>query len=287
MNAIHISHSAPFYARESNKGQMFTIRDFELLTTILSALKWREINGDIRLYCDSIAYEYYKSQNMLFLWNLGIDTNVLDNIEENINFEVFWAAGKIYALMYEATPCIMMDTDFVAWTDVSRLIKDYNSTVCIHREEISQETYLPPELLKTSPNYNFLPNLDWEEKPCNTAFVYFGDDSLKRFFVEESIRFMDNNLEKPQELVSQMVFAEQRLLAMCAKIKDKKIESFVELDNLFCQESFTHIWGYKKDLAADYVAENLFCTKIVDRLLNDFKDLSNLLLNIPVVRKYM
>ena len=98
---------------------------------------------------------------------------------------------------------------------------------------------------------------------------------------------MDNNLEKPQELVSQMVFAEQRLLAMCAKIKDKKIESFVELDNLFCQESFTHIWGYKKDLAADYVAENLFCTKIVDRLLNDFKDLSNLLLNIPVVRKYM
>lgn len=287
MQAIHITHSAPFFAKASNKGRTYEIADFELLTTIFSALKWRELNGDIRLYTDSIAREYYKDKNMLELWNSGINTKVLDNIREEIDFEIFWAAGKIYALQNEKTPCIMMDTDFISWTNISQFINEESKIICIHREEIADDVYLPHYLLKTAPGYEFNPEWDWNEKPCNTAFVYFADEDIKHFYTNEAIRFMENNLERPRELVSQMVFAEQRLLAMCAGLKKVKIDSFVKQEELFTQNSFTHIWGYKRELEQESIKEYTFCQQVVELLLNNFNESRTMLLDIPVVQKYL
>ncbi len=287
MQAFHITHSAPFYVKELNKDRLYNISDFELLTTILSALKWREKNGDIRLYTDSIAYNYYKKQNMLPIWNSGINTKVLDNIQEKIDFEIFWAASKLYALKNEKTPCVMMDTDFVAWINITQLLKEKSEITCIHREEIINDVYLPYNLLKIAPDYKFDPKWDWNERPCNTAFVYFVNEEIKQFYVNEAIRFMNNNLEKPHEFVSQMVFAEQRLLAMCAKLKGIKINSFVQLEELYTQKFFTHLWGYKSVLKQNFEERKVFCQQIVKRLLNDFKDMNDMLLDIPVVQKYL
>ncbi|WP_373725554.1 DUF6734 family protein [Bacteroides heparinolyticus] len=287
MQAIHVTHSAPFFSKMSNRGKEYKISDFELLTTILSALKWREINGDIRLYTDTFAYDFYKSQNMLKIWNSGINVNVLDNIQENIDFEIFWAAGKLFALRNENTPCVMMDTDFICWVDISKLIEKDSKIKCIHREEIVNDVYLPYYLLKIPLGYKFNPYWDWSEKPCNTAFFYMADETIKQYYINEAFRFMDNNVEKPQELVSQMVFAEQRLLSMCAKLKGVRIDSFTTLKDLFCQNSFTHLWGYKRALEQDYITEYMYCRLIVERLLSDFKELHSMLLDIPILRKYV
>lgn len=111
MNAVHVTHTAPFFTRSANRGKTYSISDYELLTTILSALKFRELNGNIGLYTDSVGYKYYEQQKMLKIWNSGINVDVLNNINDNVDFEIFWAAGKIYALKHQQAPCIIMDTD--------------------------------------------------------------------------------------------------------------------------------------------------------------------------------
>ena len=57
MNAIHSTWSKP---RIYSTGSFF-IEDFDILTTILSALKWREKNGMIKMVTDSAGFEFYKS----------------------------------------------------------------------------------------------------------------------------------------------------------------------------------------------------------------------------------
>lgn len=287
MNAVHVTHTAPFFARSANMGKTYSISDYELLTTILSALKFRELNGNIGLYTDSIGYKYYEQQKMLKIWNSGINVDVLNNINDNVDFEIFWAAGKIYALKHQQAPCIIMDTDFIVWINISEQITNKKDVICIHREELNPNVYLPKELLKVSPNYNFNPNFDWSENPCNTAFVYFGNENLKQYFVEEAIKFMKDNLYKPEEFVSQMVFAEQRLLPMCAKNMEVVIKSFVDLNELFIQDSFTHLWGYKRELEADHLVAYNYCSTLVERLINDFDKDYKYLRDIPVIKKYL
>ena len=45
MDAIHINWTKPFRNRFNAP---YEVEDFEILTTILSALKWREKNGNIK-----------------------------------------------------------------------------------------------------------------------------------------------------------------------------------------------------------------------------------------------
>ena len=63
LKAFHVTHTQPAVAR----GQQPYIHDFELLTTIMSALHWRRHNGSIKLYTDTRGLNIYKAQNMSFI----------------------------------------------------------------------------------------------------------------------------------------------------------------------------------------------------------------------------
>ena len=88
MDAIHINWTKPFRNRFNAP---YEVEDFEILTTILSALKWREKNGNIKMVTDSVGAQYYKKTGLDVIWN-SVE-NILDNVDVNSN--VFWAAGKI------------------------------------------------------------------------------------------------------------------------------------------------------------------------------------------------
>ena len=47
IEAFHSNWTAPFF--ELNSHNEYYIEDFEILTTIISALKWREKNGSLQL----------------------------------------------------------------------------------------------------------------------------------------------------------------------------------------------------------------------------------------------
>lgn len=281
--AFHITHTAPDKAR----GLEPHIDDFDLLTTIMSALQWRKHNGPIKLYTDSDGKRIYKEQNMTFIWNNGIDTNVLDNIQDRVDFSIFWAGGKLYALRDMQTPCVMLDTDMVVWKGLDEIINPQRDrVVCVHKEYLS-EFYPSIDKLKTAKGYRFSEAWSWTAEPFNTALLYLADSKFKEIYTSHAIKFMRDNLERANDDISQIVFAEQRLIGICAENTKTPVKTLIDLEQLHQQDLITHIWGGKNALRQSPEFSDKFCRNMVVKLLEEFDDLSVELLKIPVVKKYL
>ena len=272
MNAFHVNWTKPFFLR--NRSLQYFIEDYDLLTTILSALEWRKHNGNIKMVTDSVGAEYYQKMGLSHIWNLGIEIS-LDSISKDVSPLPFWAAGKIFALKKQDIPCIMLDTDFIVWKHIiKKLINE--QLVVAHRENISAEIYPDKMFFIMKEKYKFPEIWDWSILPCNTAFLYISNKSLKDYYTLESINFMQNLLFS-KNITSEMVFAEQRILAMCAIAKNVNIKSLLDLNKMNSQNAFTHIWGYKKELQLNKEKRYLFCLDCIKRIYNEFSDeLANL-----------
>ena len=281
MRAFHSTWTGPFF--KSQKGD-FYVEDFELLTTILSALKWQELNGDIKMITDDIGAAYYRHLGLEHLWNLGIEER-LTNIDPHLNPKVFWAAGKLYALAEEEAPCVMIDTDFIVWNRLEEELKKHSLAV-IHKEELYPNVYPSKSYFHMSSEYEFFSNCNWEVRPCNTAFMYIGDEDLKQFYVSECKRFM--KAAQGEDPLTYMVFAEQRLLAMCAEEKNIDIFAFAEVNQLFDegQQSFTHLWGHKRYLRSHTEERVVFCKRCMRRIKQEYPEFYKVVLNIEALSQY-
>lgn len=283
MLAIHTTDSRP----AAQRGENFFQADFELLCMVLSALKWREKNGKIKLYTDSAAMRFYEKEVLQEIWDGGIDTHSLQSDKHDIDYRIFWAAGKLIALSNETSPVATIDTDMILWNELGYWNEKPNSCICIHKEELYEGVYLDPVFLKTAEDYRFDESWDWTALPCNAAFVYHGNQQLLHYYLEEAFQFMHKNRETPEEMVSQMVFAEQRLLGIAAKKLNLEVDAFYRVDELASQKNFTHFWGYKAELRKDKKLAETICKQSVERLLHDFATRHPFLLKMPVVQRYM
>ncbi len=293
MRGFHVNSTSPsvILAGRYKSDNQYYIEDFEILTTILSALKWRQYNGSIKMYTDNLGKAYYDELGISDIWDEGINVDVLENIKLNINTDVFWAFGKILALSQETSPCVIFDTDLIVWNNISHLINA--ELMAFHREPLELvDTYVPQEKLKVPPDYVW-EEWDWTANPCNAALLYFGSNKIKDYFTDRALLFMHNNPAKKEEKPTHMVFAEQRLLVMCAKKIGVEIRYF--LDEIFAKNLdygkgnnlFTHIWGYKSVLKEKKLDRKLFCLRCINRILKDFPEYEEKLHNIPTIKKYM
>ena len=265
IRAIHVNWTKPFFAK--NGSGEYYIDGFEVLTTILSALMWRKLNGSIKLYTDTIGYAFYKSLTLLDLWDDGIDTQILESIPSSIDPKIYWAAAKIFAIRNEKAPLVMMDTDLMVWKSLGELESCH--LAAFHREPLQTDCYISYNDLKKRIGYYPDSDWDWSVEPCNTALTYFNHWDFKDYYTQSAIDFMIDNNEQPEDFVSQMVFAEQRIFSMCAEKLGIKIHTF--LDSVYNGENmdFTHIWG-AKDLArtnADFNAQ--LCDSLINAIIRE------------------
>lgn len=282
MNAFHINCTAPFF--HANPTGTYRVEDFELLTTMLSALKWQEQNGSIRMVTDKVGAAYYRALGLHKLWDGGIDDTLNEELDA-LDHSALWAAGKLYALRKQAAPCVMLDTDFVIWKDISRQLEGQELVVA-HREELYDDVYPPREAFLLEEGYAFPPAWDWEALPCNTAFAYFRDGEFKDYYTANAIAFMQAATRCDNPL-TYMVFAEQRLLAMCAMERGAEIHTLLDMDALFeHQEWFTHIWGFKQEMRSSFESREWFCRRCIKRIAKDFPDWADTLANIPMLQIY-
>lgn len=282
IKGFHSNWSKPFFV--DNKKNYF-IEDYDILTTILSALKWRQHNGPIKMITDETCAQYYKYLNIEDIWDLGIEVK-LNNISSKIDEEVFWAAGKIYALQSEKAPVAMIDTDFIVWDSIEEILK--NKDICvIHREGINEDVYPSKDYFKFNEGYKLNSFYDWNEKPCNTAFLYISNNDFKDYYTNESINFMKNVINN-KDRIKYMVFAEQRLISMCAKYKGFYISELMNLRELSLerQKLFTHVWGYKSVMKNNYKLRENFCTRCLKRIIEDFPQYEEKLANIKEFNRY-
>ena len=264
-------------------GKPYEMADYDLLTTILSALLWRKENGSIRMITDDTGAQYYRSLGLTDLWDDGIFTH-LNTIPQTIDSCTFWAAGKLYALASISAPCVMMDTDFIVWHSLSAYWS--KSLVVIHREALHPDIYPAPFAFALDASYRFPADWDWNAQACNTALTYFGDEMLRKAYVRQAMDFMQ--AVRGQDDLIYMVFAEQRLLAMCAASLSVPIDAFSTEQDLFSgnQHDFTHVWGFKQAMQEQPILREAFCGKCAARLQRDFPIYANRCAEIPMLQKY-
>ena len=283
LRAFHSNWTRPFFVRGADRP--YAVEPFELLTTALSALAWRWENGPIRMICDSEAERYYESLGLCFLWDEGVHP-LLDAVPQDVNAMAFWAAGKLYALSAMPSPCVMIDTDFVCWKPLSPLVEGLDAAA-IHREDIMPDIYPGPAAFPQTHGFDFAV-LDWSVQPLNTALAYFGDDAFRRYYTDTAIRFIRSS-PGADDVLTYMVFAEQRLLAMCAAKRQARVKALSDLPALFGgaqQGYFTHIWGFKQQMRDEAALYEDFCRRCAARLRRDFPDAAARIARVPALTRY-
>lgn len=258
----------------------YIISDFELLTAALSAASWRAMGGSISLIADSTVHCFLEQNRLLALWDGGVTTQ-LDDMPAEIRPDTFWAGGKLFALSKVDAPCFMIDTDFIPWQ-----LPDVSDTdlAVIHREDINPEIYPPKEFFVF--NTPFPAEWNWNALPCNTAFCYFGSQQFKQRYTDTALRLMRCAIGHDE--LCYMVFAEQRLLSLCAEASGTTIRAFSDLDELFSpeQRGYTHLWGYKQILHENPTERERFCRSCARRLLRQFPETAAICQNSPVLQQY-
>jgi hypothetical protein len=217
---------------------------------------------------DNIGAEYYQRLGIDHIWDLGVDAVLDDMIDDAILPLSFWAAGKIFALQSQNAPCAMIDTDFIVWKSIEKQLNGEKLAV-IHREEITYEIYPEKSFFDMVEDYQFPVDWDWSVSPCNTAFLYIADNEFKNYYTGKSIEFM-KNMRWSKNITTEMVFAEQRLLAMCAVSRNIPIKSLLDVNGLENQKIFTHVWGFKSELQTKLEKRREFCINCVKRIAADF-----------------
>ena len=261
MDAFHIISTAPFFAK--NNGA-FALEDFDLFCAVLSALVWRRDGSRIFLYCDRAGGDYIRQAGLESVWD-GIRDTVPDDLE-GIDPEMFWAAGKLLALRQMEAPCVMIDTDFIAWHKPSF----GKELIAAHREDLNPDIYPPLEYF-SAPGHS-IPEFSREVLPLNTAFLYMPDNDLREFYTSQAIAFM-KTAEHCGERLRYMVFAEQRMAAMCAEYTGTPVLTLLDKDALFFpQDSFTHLWGAKQQMRDHPELHSDFISRCENRLRRDFPE---------------
>lgn len=212
--------------------------------------------------CDSAFAEYYRRIGFEGVWD-GIRVCVPDDLE-GIDPTMFWAGGKLFALREVNAPVVMIDTDFIAWKNP----KFGDELIAAHRENISDSIYPPLSFFKTTGH--ILPDFSEDVLPLNTAFLYVPDNDFKEFYTSQAIAFMKSAV-KCDDHLKYMVFAEQRIAAMCAEYTGTPVKTLLDKDELFRPQSdFTHLWGAKQAMRDHPELHGDFIEKCRARLLRDF-----------------
>jgi hypothetical protein len=193
---------------------------------------------------DQAGLAYYHKLGLAHIWDLGLTDRLETDIDGGISPQSFWAAGKLFALRGAKAPRVMIDTDFIVWKPVAGLLAGTPLAV-IHRETINDTWYPGKSFFNMDGQYRFPDEWDWTVPPCNTAFFYIADGAFKDHYTSESVRFM-RSLRGTKNITAEMVFAEQRLLGMCAAAKGIAVKSLLDERNLDNQDYFTHVWGLKR-----------------------------------------
>jgi hypothetical protein len=269
------------------------MEDYDIVTTILSALKWRKLNGSIRMITDNIGLAYYKKLGITPIWDLGVESSLEQfNEEVYIDHSAFWSIGKVLALKTQPLPYVMMDTDFLVWETIEDAWWE-NELAAIHIDPMSGFYFDKNKMQEhMKPEYNFDDGWDWTLLPFNTGFTFFNNKEFVDYYLNEVIRFMKNiNPSKEctpiEKKVVFSIFTDQRLFSMCAKRLDIEIKPFMELKNARKQTRFSHVWTYKDVLRGNPVVRKDFCIKFLHRIITDFPEYEAMLYNIEMFHEYV
>ena len=265
--------------RDSQTG-LIEIWEFEVLVWLLSALEIRR-HSRIRLITDSRGLQYVQRTGLDWVYNGGI-TTVLDEIPKSIDPQLFWAAGKIYAWKDITEPAVSVDTDAIIWKALQPTLPAGG----LHFESNGWPWYASNELAFKGFGFEGT-RWDWSVPPLNHGVLYIQDTKLAQMFVEHASRFMisyshhlrersDRGEAEPEHKNDAMLFADQRLLAMCAKSLGLSVEGLTTLNTrTFCvgrDGPCVHLWISKVFYRYCAEARIALCNYLIEYILESYPE---------------
>jgi diadenosine tetraphosphatase ApaH/serine/threonine PP2A family protein phosphatase len=204
MKGVHVNWTRPFFERHRLRGHGFKIQrelqdsytqpTYQILYTILSILRWKQFNGPIKLYTDTIGLQFYKSIGIDKLYD-EINTEILDNYTE-IDAAHFWTSGKIHCLQFETEPFTFLDQDFI----VRGKIPSHSTDIAIGHWEIPRGYYyFTREQFDREVSHYKLPD-DYNPNAWipNTSFMQINNIEVIKNYVEEHKKMVSTNEDVPE-----------------------------------------------------------------------------------------
>lgn len=199
-----------------------------LLFNLMSALTWKKYMGTIDLYCNTNYLMNLKKYNIDSLYN-NINTEILDNKPNNIDYNQYWAFSKLIVLEKIKAPFTLIDTDL--YIKDKLVFNTENKVTFYHKENFSldyeRNVYIDFDLL--IPDHIKSMKLDKNVLPNNTAILNVNDDTFISDWVnlskEIAIYNKDIKVEHPS---TKICFVEQRLLPILLEKKGIKYSTIIK-----------------------------------------------------------
>ena len=270
-------------------------QDYELLTFITSALAWRKHNGPMRLYTDSQGFAWIKEMGLEGVYSQIFLT--LDNIPKDVNPKVFWAAGKLYAYQHCSSPCVSIDMDAIVWKRLPLLLDDFTA---LHNEPTDWGGYKNTEYLQ---EFGFCRDWwNWATPAANMGVAVFSDALLKQFYTDTALRFMLDYSRRGQArpayqgvmapgvytCLEEMIFAEQRVLMMCADKLCRTTGVLSDFDlsqeHIPVNDLVTHLWNSKRGYRQHGAAKEAYKNYLLNYLAEQFPEIFPVLGKIGLLK---
>ena len=224
--------------------------------SFLSVLKWKSFGFTTKIYVDEYFKELYTKIGLLDLYDEVDDTFFVDNdlyAQYNIGKHYFWAFSKIFIYLNEPDPFIMSDMDFIPLQDFHQYL---DNSFIYYKESLSDKiTYPDKENLICAKDYTYPEWFTWNVLPTNTAICYINNTELKNLYVQEAIRYAQNNTDeyeddnenfRQQIFIPRMVFAEQRMLPEVANHLGIELKEIKNNYEMIINEREMHLFIYKQ-----------------------------------------
>ena len=187
--AIQVNWTKPYFDKQRLRGECFKITreiendtydmpDYQIFYTMVSAIHWRNNNGSLKLYTDSIGLEFIQQFYMNELYD-EIDIKFLNGYSKtNIDAAQFWTSGKIKVLAHQTKPFIFLDQDMIVRTPIpERLLQ--NDVTITHWEIPRGDVYFNESSWNREiPNIPKIPNFSYTDLVPNTSFLAFNNIEL-------------------------------------------------------------------------------------------------------------
>jgi hypothetical protein len=190
-----------------------SVNTLMLLSSVINWKRWN--NTTTCLYVDQLTHDHLRGLNLLSHWD-EVDVTILEQ-PSTIDKVAFWSSSKLRVLSQQEEPVIMVDYDFIAFTDLTNLAPASNF-VYSHDEDgdfaypgasdqlIKSCTWSLPDYLKWSINNDAI----------NVSYLCFNDIEFQKEYAMHSLNSMEelSSLGAPKGCY--VCFAEQKILKQLA-----------------------------------------------------------------------
>jgi hypothetical protein len=240
MKAIHVNWTKPFFERHRLRGHGFKIQrelssdydqpDYQLLYTILSILRWKQLNGPIKLYTDTTGLNFYKQYDIDYLYD-EINIEVLNNYAE-VDAAHFWTSGKIHCLQFETQPFTFLDQDFIVRNKLPRICEE--NDIVIGHWEIPRGYYYftKDQFEKEITHYKLPETYNPNAWIPNTSFLCINNLEIIKEYVAEHKKMVTTNDQVPEWF---WLLTDQGVLGQCFRDGRYKVDSLT--DRVFLSDS--------------------------------------------------